>query len=138
MRHRQAWLIMQGNHRIPPPHQHAVVLAKAAKAKALKLEQLAKQTFDVLINSTPCGMAGSRQALPIREDQLHAELVFDMVYNPLQTPLLRLARARGISTITGLEMFVQQGARQFEIWTGKTPPEDEMRRVVERELKRHG
>ncbi len=119
-------------------HQHAVVLAKAAKAKALKLERLAKQTFDVLINSTPCGMAGSRQALPIREDQLHAELVFDMVYNPLQTPLLRLARARGIPTITGLEMFVQQGARQFEIWTGKTPPEDEMRRVVERELKRHG
>ncbi|HEY1987227.1 MAG TPA: shikimate dehydrogenase [Terracidiphilus sp.] len=117
-------------------HEHAVALAKAAKAKALKHEQLAKTRFDVLINSTPCGMAGSKQALPIHENELNAGLVFDLVYNPLQTPLLKLAAERGIPTIGGLEMFVQQGARQFEIWTGKAAPEAEMLRSVELALKR--
>lgn len=117
-------------------HESAVKLARAAKAKALKQELLGKHEFDAIINSTPCGMTGSQQALPLAEDQLNARLVFDMVYNPLQTPLLKLASKRGLATITGLEMFVQQGVRQFEIWTGKTPPADAMRRVVERELKR--
>ena len=83
-------------------------------------------------------MKDSKQALPIAENELNTGLVFDMVYNPLETPLLKLAKARGIATINGLEMFVQQGARQFEIWTGKTPPVEDMRRVVERELKRRG
>jgi 3-dehydroquinate dehydratase/shikimate dehydrogenase len=81
-------------------------------------------------------MAGTRQALPIREDEWNAGLVFDMVYNPLETPLLKLAKSRGLATISGLEMFVQQGARQFEIWTGKPAPEAEMMRAVELELKR--
>jgi hypothetical protein len=61
-----------------------------------------------------------------------------MVYNPLETPLLKLAKERGIPVISGLEMFVQQGARQFEIWTGKPAPEAEMLRVVELELRRRG
>ena len=56
--------------------------------------------------------------------------MFDLVYNPVDTPLLRMARQKGIPAITGVEMFVQQGARQFEIWTGKPAPEEEMLRVV--------
>jgi 3-dehydroquinate dehydratase / shikimate dehydrogenase len=119
-------------------HEHAVALAKAAKAKALKHEQLAKNRFDVLINSTPCGMTGTRQALPIKEDELNAGLVFDMVYTPMETPLLKLAASRGIPVIGGLEMFVQQGARQFEIWTGKPAPEADMLRAVELALKKRG
>jgi 3-dehydroquinate dehydratase / shikimate dehydrogenase len=119
-------------------HEHAQSLARAAKAKAIKHEQLVKQQFDVLINSTPCGMAGTKQSLPVREDEWNAGLVFDMVYNPLETPLLKLAKSRGLATISGLEMFVQQGARQFEIWTGKPAPEAEMLRAVELELKKRG
>ena len=119
-------------------HETAVALAKEAKAKALKHAQFAKSQFDVLINTTPCGMAGNKQVLPIEEDELNASLVFDMVYNPLQTPLLKLASERGIPTVNGLEMFVQQGARQFEIWTGKPAPEAEMLRVVELELRKRG
>jgi len=119
-------------------HETAVALAKEAKAKAMKHEVFAKAHFDVLINSTPCGMAGSKQALPIAANELNAGLVFDMVYNPMDTPLLKLARERGIPVVTGLEMFVQQGARQFEIWTGKPAPEAEMLRVVELELRRRG
>lgn len=117
-------------------HEHAVSLARQAKAKSLKHELLAKQRFDVMINATPCGMAGNKQAMPIGENELNAGLVFDMVYNPLETPLLKLARSRGIHVITGLEMFVQQGARQFEIWTGKPAPESEMMKVVEHELRK--
>jgi len=117
-------------------HEHAVALARQAKAKSLKHDLLAKQRFDVIINATPCGMAGTKQGMPIAENELNASLVFDMVYNPLETPLLKLAKSRGIPVITGLEMFVQQGARQFEIWTGKPAPETEMLRVVEHELRK--
>ncbi|HEY2469786.1 MAG TPA: shikimate dehydrogenase [Terracidiphilus sp.] len=117
-------------------HEHAVALARQAKARSLKHELLVKQKFDVMINATPCGMTGHKQAMPIAENELNASVVFDMVYNPLETPLLKLAKSRGIHTISGLEMFVQQGARQFEIWTGKPAPESEMVRVVEHELRR--
>ncbi|MDE3186357.1 MAG: shikimate dehydrogenase [Acidobacteriota bacterium] len=119
-------------------HETAVALARQAKAKSLKHEAFAKQHFDVLINSTPCGMKGTKQALPLAENELNAGLVFDMVYNPLETPLLTLARSRGIPVVSGLEMFVQQGARQFEIWTGKPAPESDMLRVVEHALRQRG
>jgi 3-dehydroquinate dehydratase/shikimate dehydrogenase len=119
-------------------HETAVALARKAKAKALKHEQFARLQFQVLINTTPCGMAGNKQSVPIAENELNAGLIFDMVYNPMETPLLKLARKRGIAMVTGLEMFVQQGARQFEIWTGKPAPEAEMMRVVELELRRRG
>jgi 3-dehydroquinate dehydratase/shikimate dehydrogenase len=117
-------------------HENAVKLAKESKTTALKHEQFAKNHFDVLINSTPCGMDGSKQAMPIEASELNAGLVFDMVYNPLETPLLKLAKERGVPVVSGLEMFVQQGVRQFEIWTGKPAPEVEMLRVVELELRR--
>lgn len=117
-------------------HEKAVTLARQAKAKSLKHELLAKQRFDVLINATPCGMKGTKQTLPIAENELNAGIVFDMVYNPLETPLIALSRSKGVHVISGLEMFVQQGARQFEIWTGKPAPESEMMRVVEHELRR--
>ena len=117
-------------------HETAVALARKAHAKSLKQELLAKNKFDALINTTPCGMDGIKPTLPIKENELNAGLVFDMVYNPLDTPLLQLARSRGIPIVSGLEMFVQQGARQFEIWTGKPAPEAEMLRVVELALRK--
>ena len=117
-------------------HETAVTLARKAHAKSVKQETLAKQRFDVIINTTPCGMAGVKQTLPLKENELNASLIFDMVYNPVETPLLKLARSRGLATISGVEMFVQQGARQFEIWTGKPAPEQEMARVVELALRR--
>jgi 3-dehydroquinate dehydratase/shikimate dehydrogenase len=106
-------------------------LAKQSGSKVLKREALAKSEFDVLINATPIGMAGNNAPQLIEaEDLAGIKLVFDLVYNPLETPLLRLARQAGISIITGVEMFVQQGVRQFEIFTGKPAPEEEMFRVV--------
>ncbi len=118
-------------------HEKAVALARKAKAHVLRQSLLGKQRFDAIINTTPCGMTGIKQQLPVKESELNASLIFDLVYTPLETPLLKLAKARGLVAISGLEMFVQQGARQFEIWTGKPAPEAEMLRVVELELRRH-
>ena len=105
-------------------------LARQSGAKTIKKDALAKNTFDVIINATPVGMAGQKGAPILEAKDLNTKLVFDLVYNPLETPLLRMARQQNIPIITGIEMFVQQGARQFEIFTGKPAPEEEMLRVV--------
>jgi 3-dehydroquinate dehydratase/shikimate dehydrogenase len=113
-------------------------LARQAGAKTIKREALAKQPFDVIINATPAGMNGNKTSTILAPEELNARLVFDLVYNPVETPLLRMARQKGIAVISGVEMFVQQGARQFEIWTGKPAPEEEMLRVVLHSLKQSG
>jgi 3-dehydroquinate dehydratase/shikimate dehydrogenase len=105
-------------------------LARQAKAKTIKRDQVAKSKFDVILNATPAGMHDIRLQSILEPEELNARLVFDLVYNPVDTPLIRMAREKNIPVITGVEMFVQQGARQFEIWTGKPAPEEEMRRVV--------
>jgi 3-dehydroquinate dehydratase/shikimate dehydrogenase len=109
-------------------------LARQAGAKSVRRDALPKLSFDVIINATPLGMAGlagkNVPTAPLDAVEMNARYVFDLVYNPIETPLLRLARQKGIAVISGVEMFVQQGARQFEIWTGKPAPEEEMLRVV--------
>ena len=105
-------------------------LAASAGVHAITRQQIARADFEVLINATPCGMHGNAHPLPLESEEWKARLVFDLVYNPLETPLLQVARKRGLHTIQGVEMFVQQGARQFELWTGKPAPEAEMLRVV--------
>jgi 3-dehydroquinate dehydratase/shikimate dehydrogenase len=110
-------------------------LAKQAGAKTIKKEAVAKTAFDVIVNATPVGMAGNKAPQLLEAKDLNSKLVFDLVYNPIETPLIAAARAKGIAVIAGVEMFVQQGARQFEIWTGKPAPEEEMLRVVLHALK---
>ncbi len=104
-------------------------LAKKAKAKFVTTAQLRKMQFDAIVNATPVGMGNSKQS-PLSEKELNAKYLLDMVYVPAETKLVKLARAKGLQIISGAEMFVQQGARQFEIWTGKPAPADEMERVV--------
>jgi 3-dehydroquinate dehydratase/shikimate dehydrogenase len=105
-------------------------LARQSGSKTIKKDAVAKTAFDVIVNATPVGMTGIKAPQILEAKDLNTKLVFDLVYNPLETPLLRLARQKGIPIITGIEMFVQQGARQFEIFTGKPAPEEEMLRVV--------
>ena len=105
-------------------------LARQSGSKTIKKDTLAKMSFDAIVNATPVGMAGNKTAPLLEAKDLNTRLVFDLVYNPLETPLIHLARQKGIPIITGIEMFVQQGARQFEIFTGKPAPEEEMFRVV--------
>jgi 3-dehydroquinate dehydratase/shikimate dehydrogenase len=110
--------------------QTAQKLAREAKAKTIRREQVAKTSFDVIVNATAVGMHGVKPQHILEAKEINARLVFDLVYNPVDTPFLRMARQKGIPAVTGVEMFVQQGARQFEIWTGKRAPEEEMLRVV--------
>jgi 3-dehydroquinate dehydratase/shikimate dehydrogenase len=100
-------------------------LARQAKAHTLKRADLRKIAFDVIINATSVGMGNPRDC-PLKDEEIQARVVFDMVYDPVETHLLQVARAKGIAVIPGIEMFVQQAARQFEIWTGKPAPTAEM------------
>src|ERR1700731_2795188 len=100
-------------------------LARRAHARALKRADLKKYSFDVIINATPVGMGNSRES-PLQEKEINARYVFDMIYDPPEPRLLQLAKERGAQIIPGIEMFVHQAARQFEIWTGKPPPKHDM------------
>ena len=104
-------------------------LARQARARLMKRADLKKLSFDVIINATPLGMGSSRES-PLKEEEIRTRYVFDMVYDPPETRFIKLARSRGAEVIPGIEMFVHQAARQFEIWTGKPAPWDEMLRVV--------
>ena len=115
--------------------EHGQTLARQAKAKYMKRPDVAKSSFDVIINATPVGMGGNRQS-PLEDKELNTKYLFDLVYVPAETKLMKLARAKNIEIIPGLEMFVQQGARQFEIWTGKPSPVAEMAFVVSKALER--
>jgi 3-dehydroquinate dehydratase / shikimate dehydrogenase len=78
-------------------------------------------SWDVLVNTTSCGRQGVDDD-PMAGVALDGEIVFDLVYVPADTPLIRHARAEGCLTIGGIEMLVAQAERQFELWTGQRPP----------------
>jgi 3-dehydroquinate dehydratase/shikimate dehydrogenase len=104
-------------------------LARQAKAHSIPRAGLRKIAFDAIVNATPVGM-GNKRECPLQDDEIQARVVFDMVYDPVETHLLQVARAKGIAVIPGIEMFVQQAARQFEIWTGKPAPAGDMLHAV--------
>lgn len=108
-------------------------LAKACGAEALSREQIGSRRFDVLIHATPLGMFPNVNGC-FFPDRIPAEIVFDMVYNPVETVLIRRAREQGKQVICGLEMFQEQAARQFEIWTGQSAPRAAMERAAREAL----
>jgi 3-dehydroquinate dehydratase/shikimate dehydrogenase len=110
--------------------QRGQKLAREARVHFVKRADLKKHSFDVVINATSVGMGNGNQS-PVAEKEIRARFAFDMVYRPMETQFLKNARGEGAETIPGFEMFIHQGARQFEIWTGKPAPIDEMRNVVQ-------
>jgi 3-dehydroquinate dehydratase / shikimate dehydrogenase len=104
-------------------------LAKACDAEALSREQAEARMFDVLIHATPLGMY-PRVDQCFFDGRVPAKLVFDMVYNPMETLLARKAKDQGATVIPGLEMFLEQAARQFEIWTGDNAPRAVMEKAA--------
>jgi 3-dehydroquinate dehydratase/shikimate dehydrogenase len=104
-------------------------LAKACDAEPLAREQLAGRHFDAVVHATPLGMWPNVDGC-FFDCEIPADVVFDMVYNPLETVLLRKAREQGKTAITGLEMFMEQAVRQFEIWTGVTAPRSLMEKAA--------
>lgn len=111
-------------------------LARQARARVIKRTDLKKLSFDVILNATPVGMGKSRES-PLKPEEIKARYVFEMIYDPSETRLVKYAKAKGIEVIPGIEMFVHQAARQFEIWTGKPAPWDEMLRVVNLALEKN-
>ena len=111
-------------------------LAKFLACPYLALDDLAAEDADILIQATSVGMAPGDNACPVPEDVLReGMLVMDIIYNPIETRLLKMAKSRGCLTITGLGMFIHQGAEQFRIWTGMDPPLSAMIEAVEQSLK---
>ena len=89
------------------------------------------QKADILINATPIGMHPKMDASPISKELLHEDLfVFDVIYNPLQTKLMKDAAEIGCKTLGGLDMLVNQGVLAFEWWTGKSPNANLMRSKI--------
>ncbi len=100
------------------------------------LEDVAGISADVLINTTSVGMEPDNEGIVVSPSILSGfSVVMDIVYAPLETRLLREAKAAGCQTIDGLSMLLYQGIAQFEIWTGGRPPQHIMRSALEEELR---
>jgi 3-dehydroquinate dehydratase/shikimate dehydrogenase len=116
--------------------KQAESLARAVGGEVVERRRLAQEFFDAIVNCTPVGMHPGVNESPLAAKELNARIVFDLVYRPMKTRLLQLAEQRGIEIISGVEMFIAQGAAQWEIWTGERAPENVMRRAVMETLHR--
>jgi len=86
---------------------------------------------DILVNGTPLGMHPKTDDTPVQREMLHPGLlVFDLVYNPIKTRLLREAEEAGAAILPGVNMLVYQGAAAFKMWTGEDPPVETMKAAV--------
>lgn len=113
--------------------QRAVDLAKAAGGKAIEWDMRHHFQPDVIINGTPVGMHPKMDASPWDPRYLQKQIVvFDTVYNPEQTLLIKQARQAGCRVVTGVDMFIRQAALQFQHFTGEEAPADLMRDTLKR------
>lgn len=90
----------------------------------------------LLVNTTPLGMSPDTNRSPVKEEgksYLAGKICYDIIYTPLETTFLRRADEAGATTISGLDMFINQGSRSFELWTGKQFPV----KLVRKELMKH-
>jgi shikimate dehydrogenase len=111
----------------------------AVRAETMNERSLAAamESADLVVHCTPVGMSPQADASVVPAHLFRpGQAVFDIVYTPLETKLLRDARSRGLHTISGSEMFVNQAALQFERFTGCAAPVEVMRRVVMKRLRR--
>jgi 3-dehydroquinate dehydratase/shikimate dehydrogenase len=115
--------------------ERAEKLAREVKCDALDWNARHREGCDTVINCTPVGMHPHVDESPIHASFLRPEMiVFDTVYTPETTMLVREARSRGCQVITGVELFVRQAGTQFRIFTGREPPIEEMSAVLRKAL----
>jgi shikimate dehydrogenase len=107
----------------------AQALAAAVKGEAISVLDAGRRHFDVLVHATPLGMLPNTEAC-LFNDRIPADVVFEMIYNPCETLLLKRAAQQGLVIIPGIEMLLEQAAHQFEIWTGETAPRAVMRNAL--------
>ena len=119
-------------------YRKAQILADAIGVNAGAMNNTFRPgTIDILVNATPLGTKGPEQDVAIASAaQLNGlKLVYDLVYNPIETRLIREARMAGVPAIGGVDMVLAQGARQFEIWTGEKPAMDAMKSAILKKLR---
>jgi 3-dehydroquinate dehydratase/shikimate dehydrogenase len=110
-------------------------LSRAVNGEFVGRRTLRCEKFDVVINATPVGMNPHSKTSPLSGRELNCRIVMDLIYRPQDTELLKIARKKGINTVSGVEMFLAQGFAQWELWTGKRAPEAAMRRAVLQSLR---
>jgi 3-dehydroquinate dehydratase / shikimate dehydrogenase len=101
-------------------------LVGSFQVQAIPWEKIESQHWDLLVNATPIGMYPEVDRSPVPADLLKGEWVYDLVYNPAETRLLKDAARKGCKTIAGGEMFLAQAWKQQLLWCGTPPPEDVM------------
>ena len=115
--------------------EKGVKLAREADCNFIRKEDLQKERFDVIINATPLGMVGMENSLPVGEEVIkRASVVFDMVYNPAETLLIKKAKTLRKEVIYGYEMLLYQAYEAFKIWNGFYPPVEVMRGALLKKL----
>jgi len=108
-------------------------LAQAVRAEAVTLKEAQSQRYDALLHATPVGMFPHPNH-SLFNDLIPAGIVFDMVYNPHETLLLKRAKEQGCTIIHGSDMLLEQAACQFEIWTGESAPRPAMQAALEQHV----
>jgi shikimate dehydrogenase len=113
----------------------AAALVRDLGAEAIPPDGLDRCPATILVNATPVGMAPDIEGIPIDPDLLgRFETIMDIVYQPLQTRLLKEAQARGCATIDGLQMLIHQATAQFLLFTGRQAPGNIMSQAAYRVL----
>jgi len=111
--------------------ERGLALAWEVGAEFVAMEEMGRVTPDVLVQTTSVGMHPRVEDSIVPAGMLRLGLVvYDAVYNPLETRLLREARRAGCRTVSGLGHFVNQAAGQFELWTDRPAPTDVMREAL--------
>jgi len=114
----------------------AEVLADQLGVKVARDNSFKLGSVDILVNATPLGTRGPTQDMAVaRAEQMNGmKLVYDLVYNPMETRLVKEAKRAGVAAIGGLDMLIAQGRMQFEIWTGEQAPFAPMAAAVKARL----
>ncbi|MCE5278687.1 MAG: shikimate dehydrogenase [Planctomycetaceae bacterium] len=112
----------------------AKALAEEFFCTAKDWSRVASLEAQVVINCTSIGMHPGVDDSPLAQVPPGVEVIFDTIYNPIETKLLKTARAAGCRTVSGVDMFVNQAVAQFETWTGIQAPREIMRSVVLKKL----
>lgn len=108
-------------------------LAKSFNANARPLEVTQNvESFDIIINTTAMGMGALRNEIPVDSNTIAPhQIIFETIYHPFQTKLTQAAQERGATCLHGLDMFLEQGAAQFELHTGVKAPRAVMKTILE-------
>ncbi len=111
-------------------HRKFTFNAEVAKLNEVSLKKTISST-DLLVNTTPIGMYPNLGESPVPKKLIQKDqIIYDIVYKPVKTKLIRYAEEAGATAIYGYEMLVEQAAKAFSLWTGSEPPKDNMKRIV--------